>query len=284
MGVGGGPTESAGRVTKEAVWRFWQRHPLGSYAIAAPPGSATYFRELQSLHDACSQFVLPLYRFEEQRGRRVLDVGCGPGWVARQYARAGARVAALDLTAEAVRLARRWLVSEGLAVEVQQADAEALPFAAESFDFVSCDGVLQHTPNTQRGIEEIHRVLRPGCGAYVSLYHENLLLRPTVFPLTRALGTLLRVRMHGVERLPRDVTRDSFVRFYDGVDNPLGQVFPRRTAEAMMRRAGFEIERTQVFYFPARFVPGAARLPRSLRRLLDRSLGTMIAFALRKPR
>ena len=277
------PDGAAAAPGKDAVARFWEEHPLGAYAIDADVGSERYFRELDVIRAACSRFVLDLYGFDEARGRAVLDVGCGPGWVTRRYARAGAAVTAVDLTERAVALTRAWLEREGLTADVRQADAEALPFAANSFDWASCDGVLHHTPAPERGVREIFRVLRPGGGACISLYYEGLALRPAVFPAVRAALRVLGVRMHGVGPLPSGSTREEFVRWYDGIDNPLGRAFSAQAATGMLRDAGFEVRRRRVYFFPARFLPGAARLPETALRLLDRGLGTMVMLQARKP-
>jgi SAM-dependent methyltransferase len=60
----------------------------------------------------------------------------------------------------------------GLASRLETADAESLPFAQGSFDLVYSWGVLHHTPDTQRAIDEVHRVLRPGGRAKVMIYHR----------------------------------------------------------------------------------------------------------------
>jgi SAM-dependent methyltransferase len=268
--------------SKQDVARFWERHPLGAYAIRAEVGSEEYFQELDVLRSACSRFVMDFYGFATSGGRAVLDVGCGPGWVARRYARAGAAVTAVDLTERAVTLARQWLAREGLTATVRQADAEALPFADSTFDWVSCDGVLHHTPDPERALREMHRVLRPSGGVCLSVYYENVFLRPAVFPVTRSVVRALGVGMHGMARLPADLTSDDLVRWYDGVDNPLGRAYSRRRAMAMLQGAGFTVRRARVFFFPARFLPGAARLPDALLRVLDRLCGTMIAVEGRK--
>src|SRR5436190_1962527 len=76
------------------------------------------------------------------RGRDVLEIGCGVGTDTLRFARAGARVTAVDLTEAAIALTRQRLVDEELTASVVQADAEDLPFADASFDLVYSWGVL----------------------------------------------------------------------------------------------------------------------------------------------
>jgi len=64
------------------------------------------------------------------------------------------------------------LVEEGEGVAFQ-ADAEALPFADGSFDLVYLNGVLHHSPDTQRCVDEVYRVLKPGGRAVLMLYSRH---------------------------------------------------------------------------------------------------------------
>ena len=67
-------------------------------------------------------------------GERVLDIAAGSGNASLPAARAGAQVIASDLTPELLELGRRQAESEGLGIDWQEADAEALPFADGEFD------------------------------------------------------------------------------------------------------------------------------------------------------
>lgn len=108
-------------------------------------------------------------------GRRVLDICCGNGLHSLTAARAGARVTVSDIAANNVILAIARGERSGLKLEGTPADAENLPFPAESFDLVTCAGSLSYVDLT-RFLVEIRRVLSTG-GAFVcvdSLNHNPI--------------------------------------------------------------------------------------------------------------
>ena len=99
---------------------------------------------------------------ELRPGARVLDVATGTGHVALEAARTQCEVTGIDYVPESVDTARRRAAAEGLEVDFQVADAEALPFADNSFDFVvSAIGVM-FTADHDRAADELVRTCRPG--------------------------------------------------------------------------------------------------------------------------
>ena len=96
----------------------------------------------------------------------VLDLGCGAGTdtlVAAQMVGAGGRVVGIDMTPEMLAKARASAEEMGAAnVELVESEAEALPFADESFDVLISNGVIDLIPDKAAVFSEIHRVLRPG--------------------------------------------------------------------------------------------------------------------------
>ncbi len=97
-----------------------------------------------------------------QQGDRVLDIAAGSGNVAVPAARAGADVIASDLTPELFDVGRRNAAANGVEVEWREADAEALPFADNTFDrVVSCVGIM-FAPHHQESADELVRVCRTG--------------------------------------------------------------------------------------------------------------------------
>jgi ubiquinone/menaquinone biosynthesis C-methylase UbiE len=142
----------------------------------APEGTPEFFRQLEEERIAREGFVADYARFSAWRGKQVLEVGVGAGSDFVRFARAGAVLTGIDLTQHGVELTRTRLTLEGLSAEVHQADAESLPFADGSFDFVYSWGVVHHTPDPARAIREIVRVARPGGRVCVMIYHRHSLV------------------------------------------------------------------------------------------------------------
>jgi len=95
-------------------------------------------------------------------GSKVLDVAAGSGNVAIPAALAGGEVVASDLTPALLETGERLAASVDAAIRWQEADAEAMPFAAGEFDTVlSCVGVM-FAPHHEVAAAELLRVCRPG--------------------------------------------------------------------------------------------------------------------------
>jgi ubiquinone/menaquinone biosynthesis C-methylase UbiE len=116
-----------------------------------------------------------LINYGDLKGKKVLDIGVGTGWSTEQLARAGAEVTAIDITPKAVELTKKRLELNNASAQVLEGDQENLPFPDESFDYVLAWGCQMHTPNTQKAIDEIRRVLKPGGKAGAMLYNKNSL-------------------------------------------------------------------------------------------------------------
>lgn len=124
---------------------------------ATPEGRADWLEP----HPAVAA-LLPVLR--ERGARRVLDLGCGVGRHALFFAEQGFAVEAIDGAAAGLDFARREAASRGLRLGLRQADADALPFADESFDYVLSWNVIFHGTlgDVGRRLAEIWRILKPG--------------------------------------------------------------------------------------------------------------------------
>jgi SAM-dependent methyltransferase len=90
-------------------------------------------------------------------GTRLLDVATGPGALAAEAAKRGARPVGIDLSPKMVELARRLHP----AIDFREADVEHLPFADDTFDAVVCAFGLGHFPRPQVAVAECVRTLLP---------------------------------------------------------------------------------------------------------------------------
>jgi SAM-dependent methyltransferase len=95
-------------------------------------------------------------------GSRVLDVAAGNGNATLAAARRWCDVTSTDYVPELLEQGRRRAEAEGLRVEFQEADAEALPFADASFDVVLSTFGVMFTPDQDKAAAELVRVCRPG--------------------------------------------------------------------------------------------------------------------------
>jgi ubiquinone/menaquinone biosynthesis C-methylase UbiE len=96
-------------------------------------------------------------------GAEVLDVCTGPGTLAVQAARTATRVVGVDFSRQMLEEAARRSAAEGFRnVEFVQADAQALPLPDAAFDAAFSMFGLIFFPDRNKGLREIHRVLRPG--------------------------------------------------------------------------------------------------------------------------
>jgi 2-polyprenyl-6-hydroxyphenyl methylase/3-demethylubiquinone-9 3-methyltransferase len=102
----------------------------------------------------------------EPRGKRCLDVGCGGGLLAEEFAKLGCRVTGVDVSERSLETARAHARQERLEIAYVPAPGEDLPFEDKTFDFVYCCDVLEHVQSVERAVAEAARVLKPD-GAYL---------------------------------------------------------------------------------------------------------------------
>jgi len=160
----------------EEVRRYWNKRPCNLRHSPSPVGSRQYFDEVE----ARKYFVephIPLFaEFPRWRGKKVLEIGCGIGTDTINFARAGAKVTAVDLSDESLRLARQRAEVFGLEAQIAfiQANAESLSdyVPVEPYDLVYSFGVIHHTPHPEKVISQIRRYMRQGSLFKFMVYHK----------------------------------------------------------------------------------------------------------------
>jgi malonyl-CoA O-methyltransferase len=125
----------------------------------------------------------PLFALEEREVERilaglafrdVLDAGAGTGRWALSLTERGAQVTAIDASAAMLDLARAKAQARGLSLRFDEGRLDALPYASESFDLVTCNLVLSHLEDFPPVITEFERVLRTGGKLIVTDFHPDI--------------------------------------------------------------------------------------------------------------
>jgi ubiquinone/menaquinone biosynthesis C-methylase UbiE len=160
---------------KSEVKAFWNRQSCETQYARSEKFTREYFEQIEQWRYADQPFIHSFAQFTRYHGKKVLEVGFGAGTDFIQWLRAGAIASGIDLTEEALaNLSHRILIYNLPDAEsLQVGDAEDLPLPANSFDLGYSWGVLHHTPDTERAIAELVRVVRPGGEIKIMLYNRH---------------------------------------------------------------------------------------------------------------
>ncbi len=224
-----------------------------------------------------------IFDYERYRGEAVLEIGCGMGCMAMNWAQHGAKVTAVDLNPVAVAQTRRRFQLFGLEGDVREADGEKLPFDDNVFSFAYSWGVLHHSPNPQRSISELFRVLKPGGRVGVMLYSRESFLYRYIIRYLEGFVNLESLALN-----PLDLTS----RYCDGDRRegnphtwPVKRAEVRNTLFAQFLDLKVETFGTDVPWVLDHWWPGlgSRKLPRSFVRALERRFGWSLWITGAKP-
>lgn len=170
---------------QEANRAWWNSHPMRydwKDRIPYEEFGRDFFVEIDKRFFCAAALYLPckkipfdgLIDFDLLKDRDVLEIGVGSGSHAQLLAAHAKSYTGIDLTEYAVKSTAERLRIFGLTGTVLQMDGEQMQFPDHSFDFIWSWGVIHHTANTRRVLEEMRRVLRPGGEALVMVYHRTI--------------------------------------------------------------------------------------------------------------
>lgn len=164
----------------QAVRSYWNSYPLGLQYLtdtSVKLGSPEFYTHIRPWMNPY-KFDWIMDRIESEasllHGKHLLEIGCGMGYDSLEFLKRGVRVTAVDLAPAAVEFARKHFAVEGVRPEeVKVDDALELSFPDGIFDAVWANGVVHHTGDMARAIQEARRVLRPGGRAIISHFYRK---------------------------------------------------------------------------------------------------------------
>jgi ubiquinone/menaquinone biosynthesis C-methylase UbiE len=157
----------------DLIREYWSKNLHDIEITHSPIGTKEFFEELEKYHYEKLEYLLQIIDFNAYKEKKLLEIGCGLGIDLVRFAKGGAIVTGVDLTDNAIELARRNFELHGVNGELLVMNGEDLSFNDNSFDIVFVQGVLAYSSHAELMISEIYRVLKPGGEAILMMYHRN---------------------------------------------------------------------------------------------------------------
>jgi SAM-dependent methyltransferase len=216
----------------ERVRDFWNARPCNIRHSPKPVGSKEYFEEVRERKYFVEPHIPAFAEFERWRGKRVLEIGCGIGTDTISFASAGAHVTAVDLSSKSLEIARQRAAVYGFTDRIDFVLADAMrlnEFISEQpYDLIYSFGVIHHTPDPARVIQQARKFAAPNTVLKLMLYHRYS---------WKALSVLAT---HGLGRFWRF---DEFVARYSQaqIGNPVTYSFSGRSARHLLEQNRFRV-------------------------------------------
>lgn len=232
------------RVPVEEVRDYWDRRPCNIRHSPQPVGTRAYFDEVEGRKYLVEPHIPRFAEFERWRGKKVLEIGCGIGTDTINFARHGAEVTAVDLSAKSLEVARQRAFVYGLGDRIRffSGSAEDLHgfLPEDTYDLVYSFGVIHHTPHPERVLRQMHRYVASGTTVKIMVYHRY------------SWKVLLIVLGYGKGRFWR--TNELVAQHSEAQSGcPVTYIYSRREATRLLESYGFHVVQASVEHiFPYR--------------------------------
>ncbi|MBN1359570.1 MAG: class I SAM-dependent methyltransferase [Sedimentisphaerales bacterium] len=259
--------------TIDDVRRYWNARPCNIRHSPEQVGTRAYFDQVEARKYLVEPHIPQFAEFARWQDKKVLEIGCGIGTDTINFARAGAHVTAVDLSEASLAVAQRRASVFGLQdrITFHQADAERLSetVPVETYDLVYSFGVIHHTPQPHKALDEVRKYMGPDSVLKLMVYHRHS---------WKVLWILVKYGRLAFWKLDELIARYSEAQ----TGCPVTYSYSPRTARDLLQ--GFTVRRATVDHiFPYR-IPEYKRyeyrkvwyfemLPKGLFRRLEKRLG-----------
>jgi len=247
--------------TIEEVRAYWNSRPCNIRHSALPIGSKEYFDAVEARKYLVEPHILDFASFPAWNGKRVLEIGCGIGTDAVNFARNGAEYVGVELSDVSLEIARQRFDVLGLNGQFFSADVEALSASeipAGPYDLIYSFCVIHHTVDPSGALSEIRKFA--------------------------SIGSELRIMLYARNSFKAILIEEGFDQPEAQDGCPIALTYTPETARALVESAGFEvvsIEQDHIFpYQVDKYVnyeykrePWFEVMPPDLFKLLEKRLG-----------
>lgn len=289
--------------TKKSIHDWWAANPMtygkehgettyqdGKEVFEYPLGSREFFEQAdrvflrwnESLHLPTAPFG-KIFDYKAYGERRVMEIGCGMGFMAMNWGLQKARIFATDLNPVAVQQTKQRFNAFGIDGQVLQTDGERLPYSNRSFAFVYSWGVLHHTPGIQQAINEIYRILEPGGTIGLMLYNRGSLKQKYI---TQYVEGYLHMENEFLDALQLNsrygdgARKEGNPHTWPVTQDEVRQVLMKKFEKTKMRVLGTEVSNVLDLLFPGL---GKFLMPIAMKKALARRWGWSLWITATKP-
>lgn len=169
-------TLSSEKDVMKNVYNFWNERPCNIRHSNKEIGTKEYFVEVTKRKYIVEPHILSFAEFEKYKNKEVLEVGCGIGTAAQTFIEHGAIYTGVDLSHKSIEIAKNRLNVFDLQGNIFQANIEEIDNVNDKkFDLIYSFGVLHHTENPEKAIDNIWKMLKPGGEFKLMMYAKNSL-------------------------------------------------------------------------------------------------------------
>jgi 2-polyprenyl-3-methyl-5-hydroxy-6-metoxy-1,4-benzoquinol methylase len=263
------------RVQINSVRDYWNNRPCNIRHSTQPIGTKEYFDEVEARKYMVESHIPAFADFEQWRGKKVLEIGCGIGTDTINFARHGAQVTTVDLSAKSMELAQQRAAVFHLQDKIRflPGNAEQLStfVPVEPYDLIYSFGVIHHTPHPDNVLEELRKYTRPGSVIKIMVYHRRSYKVAWIFA-TEGKGQFWK--------LSDIIARNAEAQ----TGCPIAYTYTRKEGRELLERHGFEVTKVEVDHiFPYRIrdyveyryvrEPYFAWMPQPMFHALERRIG-----------
>jgi len=161
--------------TINEVENFWDSRPCNIKHSNAEIGTIEYFNEVERRKYFVEPHIVDFANFDKWSGKKVLEVGCGIGTDAVNFARNGAVYTGIELSKESLTLAKKRFELFNLKGTFLKGNAEELDNVLEDvkYDLIYSFGVLHHTPNLSLALKQIRNYCHEKSKVKIMVYASN---------------------------------------------------------------------------------------------------------------
>lgn len=161
--------------TIEDVKKFWNDRPCNIKHSSKEFGTKEYFDEVEYKKFFVESHILKFTNFEKWKNKKVLEIGCGIGTAAINFAKNGADYTGVELSEESLNITKKRFEVYNQKGTFIQGNAEELSsfLHNQEFDLIYSFGVIHHSPNPEKIVNQLKNYMNKDSILKIMVYSKN---------------------------------------------------------------------------------------------------------------